>query len=122
MKYIARSLAFVVCFTSAAFAQDHYRTKGQGEVPCAKFGEHYRESPQFFEDTFFAWALGYMSAINWMMTPGSYHDINAKDTKDMKAQLRQYCNAHPLANYKEGVLELWQSLPIVKPAAETSGN
>jgi hypothetical protein len=32
----------------------------------------------------------------------------------MKRYLRQYCDAHPLANYKDGVRELMKTLPIIR--------
>jgi hypothetical protein len=44
----------------------------------------------------------------------TFFDLNAKTPDGMKRDLRQYCNAHPLANYMDGVLELLKSLPLAK--------
>jgi hypothetical protein len=61
--------------------------------------------------------MGYMSGVN-IRSMGISHafvDLNAKDREEVKSFLRHYCDAHPLATYLEGVLELMSSLPYVPP-------
>ena len=66
---------------------------------------------------FQAWALGYMSGINVRAEARSegIYDLNAITPDQLTRYLRKYCDAHPLADYVDGVSELLKSLPIVKP-------
>jgi hypothetical protein len=107
------AVCLVVVWGGVAWAEDHFSERGQGIVPCAKFGEWYRTDPNNTEDTFFAWALGYISGIN-AASAKAYADLKAKEPDEMKHYLRQYCDAHPLASYSDGVLELMKSLPAIE--------
>ena len=73
----------------------------------------YLKNPDGTDVVYYSWALGYMSALNSMSLEG-FFDLNAETTDDGKRFLREYCSAHPLANYMDGVFELMKSLPIVK--------
>ena len=48
------------------------------------------------------------------MSEEDFYDLKAMTPDEMSRHLRQYCNAHPLANYMDGVQELMRSLPSVK--------
>jgi hypothetical protein len=42
-----------------------------------------------------------------------FFDLNALTTDQMKRFIRQYCDAHPLASYRNAVGELMKALPII---------
>lgn len=69
-------------------------------------------NPQFADTMFTAWAQGYISGYN-MAHSDAYLDLNAKTPESMSRLLRQYCDAHPLANYYDGVMELMKTLPLL---------
>jgi hypothetical protein len=79
--------------------------------------EEYRVDPEQTDRVFQAWAMGYMSGINVRAEARSegIYDLSAITPDQIKRYLRQYCDAHPLADYVDGVSELLKSLPIVKP-------
>ena len=51
-------LSFSVC------RADEASVKGYGAASCAVFGQAYKKNPDEAEETYFAWALGFMSGIN----------------------------------------------------------
>src|SRR6516225_526379 len=67
--------------------------------------------------TKYSWVgpLGYMSGVNIrsMAAGQGFRDLGAKDSDEMTSFLRHYCDAHPLATYLAGVLELMDSLPLI---------
>jgi len=108
-------LLLVACFAVAldgtVSAQQHADTIGASS--CAKYANMYRMRPEDADQMFLAWAQGYISGAN-SLTPEFFFDLNAKTPGEMRRYLRQYCNAHPLADYTDGVWELMKSLPTVK--------
>ena len=110
------AVCFVVALGGSARAQvHHYPVQGFGTASCAKYAELYRREPDEADKIFLGWALGYMSGVNiWSMAAGQgSRDLGAKDSDEMTSFLRHYCDAHPLATYLAGVLELMDSLPLI---------
>jgi len=104
--------ALLVC-SSAQGA--NYTSMGEGSVSCAVFGEDYRKAPTEVEARYFAWAQGFMSALNFLShgAGGKESIMNATPLADQKRFVRDWCNKNPLANYYEAVFKLMDSLPIV---------
>ena len=88
---------------------------GYGANSCAKYGEAYKLHPDEAEALYFAWALGYMSGMN--MTARAFNrvarNLAATSQDEQRRFLRQWCDAHPMANYSDGVFELLKTLPEV---------
>jgi hypothetical protein len=64
------------------------------------------------ENTYFDWAEGFMSGMNWIDVK---HDRTSKDimslsTADQKQLIRNYCNEHPLASFWEAVIDVYNRL------------
>lgn len=70
-------------------------------------------APDETDAMFSVWAMGYISGINTGFE-NDFFDPNAKSLDEMTRYLRRYCDIHPLANYRDGVLEFMKSLPIIK--------
>ena len=109
------AVCFVVVLGGNARAEQFVETRGFGDVPCATYAEVYRKYQDEGEvnNKYFSWALGFISGIN-VMQESFFVDLGAKTEDEMKRYLRQYCDAHPLANYKDGVRELMKTLPIIR--------
>jgi hypothetical protein len=106
---------FAVVFCEIAWAQEHFDVRGQGVASCGQFANMFRMHPEETDAMFFAWAQGYMSGLNTMAAdPQTFFDLNAKTPNEMRHFLRQYCQDHPLADYADGVFELFKTLPTVK--------
>jgi hypothetical protein len=106
----------MVLAASAANAEEkHASNVGAGTFTCAKFGEWYKENTQT-ENWFFDWAQGYMSGLNVasMLTGGMYHDLAALSTEQQRTYLRQYCDQHPLVDWRDTVTSLYNTFPISK--------
>ena len=87
---------------------------GMGTNSCSKFAEVYRESPARWEILFFSWAQGFMSGLNFeRIELGQYRDMSAMPTGAQKNVIRVYCDRHPLGNYMDAVIDLYQRLPLM---------
>ena len=104
---------FAVALGGIASAQQHFDAQGFGLSSCAEYAADYRRSPEALETIYFTWAQGFISGVN-ADRANDFFDLKAKTPHEMRRLIRQYCNAHPLANYREAVLELMKSLPVVK--------
>jgi hypothetical protein len=64
---------------------------------------------------FYAWAQGFMSAINVSVESAKKtpRDLQEKADEHERA-LRAYCAANPLKNYMDGVMSLYDSLPFYR--------
>ena len=105
------AVCFAIALGDLACAQEHFAVRGQGAVSCAKFAEWSRSNPDDVESIFSAWAVGYLSGVN----DGSldyFADLKAKESEELKLYLRQYCDAHPLATYRDAMIELYGTLPV----------
>lgn len=86
---------------------------GPGVASCAEFAEGYRRTPGPTEIQFFAWAQGYMSAINLPMRLRNEPTRNLMgiSTASQKQHLRTFCDQRPLSNFELAVRSLYESLP-----------
>ena len=48
------------------------------------------------------------------------HNIGALSLRDLKMRMRDYCDAHPLANYIDGGAELFAALPVMPKADQVT--
>jgi len=44
----------------------------------------------------------------------SFHDLNAKSLDQMMRYLRQYCEVHPLGDFRDAARDLAKSLPSIR--------
>jgi hypothetical protein len=108
--------------TTACGAKD-FVMQGFGGLTCGEFAKHYAIAPDI-EDSYFAWAQGFMSATNLATVTAShvYRNLGASTTKAQMSFLRNYCDQHPLADYESAVMELLRSLPMNNMPADTSAH
>jgi hypothetical protein len=109
------AVCFAIALDGVASAQEHFDARGVGVSSCAAYANMFRRGPSETDAMFSAWAMGYMSGINVRSEAASqgFFDLNAKSLDEMTRYLRRYCDTHPLANYRDGVVELIKSLPII---------
>jgi hypothetical protein len=85
---------------------------GFGTSTCAMFNNSYRG----LEETYFVWAQGFMSGMNFALsidpTGGRYADLSAKSISEQKTYIRLYCHNHPSDAYLQAVLNLYSELPF----------
>jgi hypothetical protein len=92
-------------------ASDEIAGTGVGTRSCADFAKLFRTTatPTIIENVFFSWAQGYMAGWNVALSDTQKEltiDLSAMNTDAQKKYLRDYCDAHPLKNYMDGVVEL----------------
>jgi hypothetical protein len=109
------AVGFAIALDGVACAQDHYDVRGVGVSSCAAYANMFRKGPDLTDAMFSAWAMGYISGINVRSEAASqgFFDLNAKSLDEMIRYLRRYCDIHPLANYRDEVLEFMKSLPPI---------
>jgi hypothetical protein len=85
---------------------------GVGALSCAQFAEDYRKDTTT-EQTYFTWAQGYMSGLNAGTENANKVsvDLHSKTLVDQKIAIREYCAAHPLAQYALSVTATWAAMP-----------
>jgi hypothetical protein len=66
---------------------------------------------------YITWALGMLSGMNAVndVNGNARRDLEAMSFEDKKLFMREYCDAHPLQLYMQGVAELGLSLPVMPP-------
>lgn len=109
---LATGFAVVLSGLACAEERERFILRGQGNSSCAEFAKVYRMQPDLADWVFVAGAQGYISGYN-MGHSESYFDLNAKTPDAMSRLLRQYCDAHPLGDYYDAVLELMKALPVL---------
>ena len=67
------------------------------------------------ENSYFAWAQGFLSGHNFAVLAYAKNSSVAPDLKSLsleeqQAFIRQYCDAHPLGSYMDAVLDLYWKL------------
>lgn len=113
-RQIGRLLALAIFIpTLAVAAVPSGQGYGVGMRSCAYFAKDYAANTSAAEDIYFTWAQGFMSAINLMTmaNQGVYADLHSEEMTTYKAQIRSYCNAHPLSQYVAAVLDVMKGLP-----------
>ena len=104
------AVCFAIAMNAIACAQTAVM-KGAGSGSCALYAEAHRSAPDETDNFFVSWALGYMSGIN-SLNKDVFFDLNSMTLDEMKRSLRQYCDAHPSADYGDGVKDLLNKLPV----------
>jgi hypothetical protein len=61
---LRRFIQAIILGLATAGAAHGASVMGPGAATCGKFAAFYRQVPQVAEAVFFAWAQGYMSALN----------------------------------------------------------
>ena len=118
MFQFLRGIALIAsALISITSANAEMAEMGLGVSSCAEFAKRYQADPTSFELYYFTWAQGFMSGLNSMslLEHGTSRDLESMPTENQQQQLRDYCNAHPLAPYDQGVMHLYFQLPFSKP-------
>ena len=84
---------------------------GVGAKTCGIFARNYLINPKLADDLYQSWAQGFMSGLNYAKAPSDGRDLSAMPTEEQMARIKKYCNARPLADYVDAVMDLYQSLP-----------
>jgi|HubBroStandDraft_6_1064221.scaffolds.fasta_scaffold1591586_2 hypothetical protein len=84
---------------------------GAGTSTCAQFAIRYRASPELVESEYYTWAQGFMSARNVqkLTENRSSQNLDSIPTGVQKMRLRTYCDNHPLAEYLDAIMDLYDS-------------
>jgi hypothetical protein len=110
------SLALLVLLPIQAHATE-YVLMGMGADSCGNFASQYRLSASVAETSYFAWAQGYMSGLNTMISAAGKtapRDLNGLAVANQEARIRSYCDQHPLGNYVDAVMDLYGALPFMR--------
>ena len=110
-------LGFVLLSATAGVSvADEAARVGSGARTCATFTNDYATNPALTEPIYFAWAQGYMSALNdeRLRTRNHYRNLAAMGIETLASALRQYCDNHPRAYYLQAVHDLYESLPDIR--------
>lgn len=112
-------MRFVIALISVATLVDNVGADesivitGLGAASCAQFSQLYSMNPHTTENIYLDWSRGFMSGLNAARWPsGPYRDLRAKTPEQLNVHARQYCEAHPLANYMQAVMDFFMSLPL----------
>lgn len=99
--------------SSAMAADKPFVMMGVGTATCGDFAREYQQIGTQLEATYFAWAQGFMSAVNIakMRQSSSFKDLHAWSVDQEEAHIRGYCDQHPLGDYEDAVLDLLLNLP-----------
>jgi hypothetical protein len=110
-----RIIIAVLLSVSAAHAQVVSLGMGMGAETCGKFSEEYKARGEDAEFDYFNWAQGFMSGMNVMSVTEKkdFRNLAAKSIPEQRASIRDYCNTRPLAYFKDAVVALYGSLPII---------
>jgi len=106
----------MILTASVAPAQERPATvAGAGVFTCAQFAQYYKQDSDN-EGVYFTWAQGFMSGLNFaiFIRGGLYKDLAALSNEQQQTDIRNYCDQHPLVQYREAVLNLYDSLPMRK--------
>ncbi len=91
---------------------------GLGLQTCGEFAKSYVGNPTVVEDTYFTWAEGFMSGLNFVTAvykmPGREFSSGDISMQSYQSYIRAFCNQHPMAQYLEAVFALYSSLPLTQ--------
>ena len=114
MSRIAVVLLALTVSVAQAKEKD-FISMGAGTSTCGQFAAKYRQVPDL-EISYFAWAQGYMSGINFTQLvakvgePWVVKNLASIPIEQQKSVIRRYCNDHPLEDYTDAVMHLYLSL------------
>jgi hypothetical protein len=116
MRFVTLTVLITLMITISAGAENAFW--GVGAKTCGIFASNYRINPKLADDLYHSWAQGFMSGLNYAKSTGNRRDLSAMSTNDQMARIKQYCNAHPLAEYVDAVMDLYKDLPEIKKTQE----
>jgi hypothetical protein len=85
---------------------------GLGAQTCAEFGVLYKRSPKTVEMAVGVWSQGFLSGTNFETLGKTRQSRDVPDVKVIWDSLRRYCDKNPLRSVFEGVLDLYDTLPV----------
>lgn len=109
MRSVRVSAIIVLMATLSASAET--ALWGVGAKTCGIFASNYLINPKLADDLYHSWAQGFMSGLNYAKATDDGRDLSAMPTEEQMARIKKYCNARPLADYVDAVMDLYQSLP-----------
>jgi|GEM_PF-5281765 len=111
MRSVTVSAIIVLMTTISASAET--ALWGVGAKTCGIFASNYLINPKLADDLYHSWAQGFMSGLNYakVEATGDSRDLTAMPTEEQMARIKKYCNARPLADYVDAVMDLYKSLP-----------
>lgn len=107
-----RIICAAAVFLAITSAKADYAATGIGLQSCGKFAKQY-QIPNI-EDLYYQWAQGFLSGLNTKTTDGTRRDLSSIPVDQQMQFLRLHCNAHPLAIYMQGALDLYLKLELSK--------
>ena len=120
MKSRALVVVATLIMNAQAMAADSGQLAGAGTITCTEFITAYGANPEAAESQFYNWAQGYMSGFNLGIIsmldekgPYAFRDLTG-DLEKNQLRIRNYCVTHPTAYYFHAVLDLFDSLPLIK--------
>jgi hypothetical protein len=107
---LALELALLTTTPALAVGEDQM---GVGLSPCAEFAKLSKRSPAN-EMIFYSWAQGFISAANFsrLMQGGDSVNVSATSQEEQRRQLRDFCNTHPLKEFRDAVADLINHMPV----------
>ena len=119
---LAITVSVLSMMLAGSGSADPHFLQGAGTVTCGKFAADYQKSPEVFEDTYFTWAQGFMSATNAHLVSvdnsSQMRDLNGWSHERQLRYIRDYCDKHPLQMYIEAVRGLFWSLPTIPQSSQ----
>jgi hypothetical protein len=88
---------------------------GGGAAPCSMFVKLNKINPELTGLVYQSWLQGFFSGINTMLEAEGKPQFDLISLKDALHDgfMGNYCEQHPAADYKDGALELMNSLPRI---------
>jgi len=114
-----RAALFFALFTVVAqhgvLARDAAYGMGAGNRTCAEFAQDYKRDPSGSVKIYFAWAQGYMTALDLLASDSrsKSRDLGAMSNEDQFTLIGIYCDQHPLVPYQQAILHLFSMLPKI---------
>jgi hypothetical protein len=111
-RYIAAGVIFWCQILASTTANaEAFSLMGAGVNSCGTFAKMFAADPKRAGDFYFSWAQGFFSGQNTaaLLANEPSKDLSSISTEEQEAFLRSYCDAHPLANYEDGVMRLYYS-------------
>lgn len=112
MKWTFLGATAVLIMLPAAAQEPKIMGRGIGANSCAQVAKAYANDPDTVEVMAMSWAQGFMTATNISfasMGTHRYRDLGG-DVKGQWAHMREYCDAHPLVEFSEAVLDLYHTM------------
>jgi hypothetical protein len=116
MKIRPVTLMVIITLMTTISAGAETALWGVGAKTCGIFASNYLINPKLADDLYHSWAQGFMSGLNYAKAEatGDRRDLLAMSTDNQMARIKKYCNAHPLADYVNAIMDLYKDLPEIK--------